>query len=273
MIQSSCICSQQPVQFDEVIVYKNETVFEQFEGTVIAKCRTCGVLKTFPAKQNTTYNPVQSRAELYEDHSEKFRTLFKPLADTVCKFKNRGKVLDVGCSSGILLEVLRERGFGVYGVEPHTTAYNAARKKFGNHITYGTVTTLLKQNSTQFDVVIYNHVLEHIPDPVTELSNAKKLLHPKGILVIGVPNTENVIFMLRRKYWEPLMPNEHVWHFGTSYLKSLLAAQGFAIKKTTFEDDPRRDYPILKRIYFGSLSLINRFMRTGEAMLMVATLQ
>lgn len=272
MIQSSCICSQQPVQFDEVIVYKNETVFKRFEGTVIAKCRNCGVLKTFPAKQNTSYNPVQSRAELYEDHSEKFRIIFKPLADAVCRFKNSGRVLDVGCSSGILLEVLRERGFDVYGVEPHSTAYNAARKKFGNNITYGTAQTLLKQSSQQFDVVIYNHVLEHIPDPVTELSTAKKLLRPDGVLVIGVPNTENVIFMLRRKYWEPLMPNEHVWHFGMSYMKSLLAAQDFAIQKILFEDDPRRDYPVLKRIYFGSLSFMNRLMGTGEAMLIVAAL-
>lgn len=270
MNRSICICSpQQPVEFRDDITYHNETVFKRFNGTVIGICSNCGVRKTFPATVNTAYDPVQSRAEFYEESAEKFRTLFKPVVDLIMQYKNKGAVLDVGCSSGILLELLRERGFDVYGIEPNKAAHEAAEKKFPQRIFRGTLKTYLEKNHRSFDVIIYNHVLEHIPYPLSELSLAKKILHTKGILVIGLPNTQNIIFSVRRKFWEPLMPNEHIWHFGKTYMKRLLQKEGLSVKKIRFEDDPRRDYPIIKRLYFGLLSLINKCTNTGEAMLLI----
>ena len=39
-----------------------------------------------------------------------------------------------------------------------------------------------------FDVIFFNHVLEHIPDDVAALREVRRILKPGGLLVLGVPN-------------------------------------------------------------------------------------
>ena len=105
-----------------------------------------------------------------------------------------------------------------------------------------------------FDCIIYNHVLEHIEDINGEFVLIKKALKKNGTLIIGVPNTDNMIFKIRRKYWESLLPNEHIWHFNAKYLAQYLQKQKFEIIKIRFEDDARKSYPFHKQTYFRLLS-------------------
>ena len=79
-----------------------------------------------------------------------------------------------------------------------------------------------------------------------------------------------MIFKIRRKFWESLLPNEHVWHFNTRYLVQYLQKQKFEIVRVGFEDDARKTYPLLKRIYFTLLSFLNKIMGSGEAVLIIA---
>ena len=98
----------------------------------------------------------------------------------------------------------------------------------------------------------------------------KKALKKDGVLIVGVPNTDNMIFKIRRKFWESLLPNEHIWHFNIRYLVQYLQKQKFEIVRVSFEDDARRTYPLLKRIYFTLLSFLNKIMGSGEAVLIIA---
>lgn len=269
-MRSLCICKKIS-SFKPSIVYKNETVFQAYEGTIIGQCENCGILKTFPSKKNKLFNPVITKVEEYEARKKEFETLFAPLTEAVeNKVKKRGLVLDVGCSSGILLSLLKRKGFDVYGLEPNKQAYAYARKILKDSVFNDILPTFLKKKGIKFDCIIYNHVFEHIENINEEFLQIKKALKINGVLIIGVPNTDNVIFKIRRKFWESLLPNEHVWHFNTKYLKKYLTKQGFEILKVSFEDDARKSYPFLKRIYFTLLSILNKIMGTGEAVLMVA---
>lgn len=269
MIGSSCICTDKKSNFKETIIYANETVFRQYEGTVIARCTRCGLLKTIPSKKNKQFNPQQSRNSFYEDNSERFIRLFLPIVEKIKKHKPGGAVLDVGCSSGLLLSLLQKEGYQITGIEPNKSAYQNAKKRFGKNIYRGTLKAFLKQRRRVFDCIIYNHVFEHIEDLTGELKMINKMLKPGGILVVGVPNTDNVIFWLRQKYWEYLVPNEHVWHFNTKYLVKYLGKNGFSFLDKSFNDDDRKDFPLTKRVYFGVLSVMNKLMGTGEAVLLV----
>ncbi len=212
---------------------------------------------------------MQSRGFMYESSSEKFIRLFKPLVDAVRKFKKTGRVLDVGCSSGILLSVLQKEGFDVHGLEPNTQAYSIARTKLGARIHNQNIADFTKNFVKKFDCIIYNHVLEHIENVHKELAFTKRLLNKNGILVIGVPNTHNITFFLRQKYWEPLMPNEHIWHFSSGYLIRLIQSYSFKNVYRYFSDDSRDDYPFFKRLYFRLLSFINTIFCTGESVLLI----
>ena len=46
--------------------------------------------------------------------------------ESVPNFPRQGKLLDVGCSSGVHLEVAQKRGWDVYGVEPTEEAAGRA---------------------------------------------------------------------------------------------------------------------------------------------------
>jgi 2-polyprenyl-3-methyl-5-hydroxy-6-metoxy-1,4-benzoquinol methylase len=267
MFNSRCLCPNN--QFQKIIEYKNETVFKEYEGLMIGRCTKCGLLKTIFTKQKTNFDSGTSKSSFYEQNKLYLQKLFQPLIQKVIKYKPRGKILDVGCSTGILLNLLIEKGFSVYGIEPNKNAFLLAHKKLGNKVFHGYLKQFMINNQQKFDIIIYNHVLEHIKIVAEELMLAKSILNKNGLLIIGVPNTQNIIFYLRKKYWESLKPNEHLWHFSKNYLISYLESKGFKILDVSFSDDERKDYPQFKQLYFKFLSLINRILQTGEAILII----
>ena len=262
-----CICNKKRRSKSvEFIKYKNETVFKVYEGINIYKCLKCGVLKTFSNK----IAPKQSRIDLYEDNMAKFKKILGFLVKQVQKYKKSGNVLDIGCSSGILLELLKSVGYKTFGIEPNKQAYLKAKEKFGSYIFQGTLDKFIQKNKTKFDVIIYNHVLEHIYDPRHELEIVRNILKKEGIIILGLPNTANLIFYLRGKYWESLMPREHIWHFSKGQIKIFLNSLNFEVIKTYYSNHDRSDYPLLKKLYFSILSILSRLFNTGEAMLIIA---
>jgi 2-polyprenyl-3-methyl-5-hydroxy-6-metoxy-1,4-benzoquinol methylase len=267
---SYCLCRLGVANFKQTIVYKKESVFKAYEGTVIGQCTNCGLLKTFPTKTNKSFNPQVSRTGFFKSKEKQLTKLFNPVVNKIAKFKNKGTVLDVGCSSGLLLSLLQKKGYFVFGIEPNKEAQQQAQKRIGNNIFLGTLSQFSKGNTTKFDCIVYNHVLEHIEAVNEEFKLIKKHLKKGGILVIGVPNTDNIIFKIRQKYWESLMPNEHVWQFSGKYLINYLASKNFNVQDVSYYNDRRQDYPFLKQVYFRFLSLINKLVGTGEAVLIIA---
>ena len=153
MISSACLCqSIKKSRFKEYIKYKNEGVFRLFEGVVIGKCVNCGLLKTFPPKTNNLFNPKQSRGDFYESSEDKFSQLFKPIVNLIKKYKNNGSVLDVGCSSGILLTLLKKESFNIAGIEPNEDAYKKARDKLGGDVFQGTLQDFIKLSTPNFSI-------------------------------------------------------------------------------------------------------------------------
>src|SRR5947207_1026124 len=107
MLKSSCICKNVS-SFIPVIDY-SKGIFPQYSGIIIGKCTNCGVLKTI-IPDNKQY-PQQSHGKFYEENKNKFKNIFLPVVKEVQKYKKTGTVLDIGCSSGILMEVLKENNF------------------------------------------------------------------------------------------------------------------------------------------------------------------
>ncbi len=269
MTLSYCLCSKNPSNFSPYIKYENETIFKNFEGIIIGKCNKCNLLKTLPPKK-IRFDPTQSRNDMYESQRSYFSKLFEPIIDKIKTHQPSGNILEVGCSSGLLLELLKKEKYCVYGIEPNKKAFIVAKRKFGNQIYYGTLTDFTRINMMKFNIVIYNHVLEHIEDISSELRLVKRVLKKNGVFVLGLPNINNITFKLRGKYWEPLMPLEHVWHFSKNYFVRFLKRNKFKIINVSYSNDERPDYPLVKRIYFSFLSFINTLMYTGEAMLLIA---
>lgn len=266
MFKDYCICRDKSIFI--IVIDFNKSVFTQYKNIVIGKCKYCGILKT--KALNSKFNAKTSESGFYENNRSTLKRMFEPIVFSVQKFKTSGRILDVGCATGILLESLKDCGFGTIGIEPNKNAYKIAKNKLGKNIYNEPSSVFYKNNKTKFDVIIYNHVLEHIHKIREELENLKKHLKVGGLLLINVPNTDNFVYKFRQEKWESLMPLQHVWHFNTNYLVSFLERSGFTFKEKQFFNHSRVDYPFIKKIYFNLLIFLNFLFKTGEAVLIVA---
>ena len=76
-----------------------------------------------------------------------------------------GKVLDVGCSSGGMLQIFKEAGYDVTGMD-----YDKDRVAYGVKKGLNLFEGDAFDVEGKFDLIIYSHVLEHILDLKGELN-------------------------------------------------------------------------------------------------------
>jgi SAM-dependent methyltransferase len=79
-----------------------------------------------------------------------------------------------------------------------------------------------------FDAVVFNHSLEHIPDPLGALEGAGRLLHPGGSLVVAVPNFASVQRRVFGGDWFHLDLPRHRQHLEPRTLSELVRRAGMA---------------------------------------------
>jgi SAM-dependent methyltransferase len=102
-----------------------------------------------------------------------------------------GRVLDVGCGRGYWLASMRRWGFDCYGCEPDRRATEHA-SGLGLSVTCGDLLTA-KFPDNYFDIVRFNHVLEHVYEPTLVLAEARRIVRSKtGLIIVEVPNHSGV---------------------------------------------------------------------------------
>ena len=133
-----------------------------------------------------------------------------------------GRMLDVGCGSGELLERFAERGWEPYGIDPGEAAASSAARR-GARVHRGSLRDQPWQPQS-FRLIVFQHSLEHIVDPLDALRRARTLLEPGGRLVVAVPNwacwQRRLLF---RSRWFPLDLPRHQQHFSVRSLRRLAA--------------------------------------------------
>ena len=104
------------------------------------------------------------------------------------------RILDVGCSAGVLGAELRARGARVVGIEHDPELAASARTRL-DEVLVGDVEALAAQGADvggPFDCVVCADVLEHLRDPWAVVRWAADLLDEGGSLVISVPNARHL---------------------------------------------------------------------------------
>jgi SAM-dependent methyltransferase len=76
-------------------------------------------------------------------------------------------------------------------------------------------------------VVTLWHVLEHVPDPLEQLAEIRRVLKPGGLLVVEVPNARSATFSLTKEKWYYLDVPRHLQHFTPSTIDAVLGQAGF----------------------------------------------
>jgi len=134
--------------------------------------------------------------------------------------------LEIGCSSGFMLDRLRDAGCEVYGVDPSEVFIDFARSK--ELRVFKSIEALRAAHTCKFDLVIHFYVLEHIAKPVDFIRYYMGLLVPDGKMIFEVPCATDPLVELYKVsafdkfYWSVA----HHWYFNKESLTALLGKTG-----------------------------------------------
>jgi len=194
----------------------------------IVRCKECGLIYVNPQPELSdilgSYKHMKDN--LYIEQEKGRRLSAERILKKIERFKRAGRLLDVGCSAGFLLDEARKRGWEVYGIEPSLWAREYAMNSLGlgNIFDMDSFNNCL--NASYFDVVVINDTIEHVIDPAGLLSCARRLLKPDGLLYISTPDISSIAAgMLKKKWWG--IKNHHLHYFTPETVKKLLKICGF----------------------------------------------
>jgi 2-polyprenyl-3-methyl-5-hydroxy-6-metoxy-1,4-benzoquinol methylase len=207
-------------------------------------CTRCGLVFVDPvpaeATDAATYGAGYYEPWQRDEERPRRRMWRRRLRALDARAGRRGALLDVGCGDGLFLRVARDAGWRIDGIEfsPEGAARAAAR--LGRPVAIGDLAAAAVLPGP-FDVVTVWHVLEHLPEPRPMLAAAHRRLRSGGLLVVAVPNLDNI--PMRAAYrvargrplplFEPGAREPHLSHFDRHTLRRILAEAGFAAIEVT----------------------------------------
>lgn len=181
-------------------------------------------------------NEAEREAALKAIRLENFRAIVQYARRHVRP--GRGSLLDVGSAHGWFLETARE-DFEVLGIEPDAVVGSRAAAR-GLPVRAGFFPDALKDGE-RFDAIVFNDVIEHIPDIRSALVACGRHLNEDGILILNLPNSRGFFYRFSKlvarfgwrmpfeRLWQKDMPSPHVHYFSPDNLAKLVAGQGFAL--------------------------------------------
>ena len=197
----------------------------------IVRCLNCGVEYRHPRPSDEevrrSYSEMRDDDYLRESDSRHINAHLSLRAIKRCV--SEGSLLDVGCSTGFLLDAARP-DFQVRGIELSAWAAEQARKKLGLTVdAVGWEKAAFPPAS--FDVVCFVDVLEHLADPAGALNWASGLLRPGGILYLVTPDAGSLSARLMGRFWWGYRP-AHLVYFSRRTLSELVERSGLRVEKT-----------------------------------------
>ena len=154
----------------------------------------------------------------------------------------RPRLLEVGCAHGWFIETVSPR-FDVTGLEPDVAVATATRAR-GLAVRGGFFPDVLADEE-RFDVIVFNDVLEHIPDVNATLAACWKHLLPGGHVLVNAPSRKGFLYRVSKmlvklgrggafeRMWQLGFPSPHVHYFDTESVTKLAAKARFGLDSQT----------------------------------------
>lgn len=149
-----------------------------------------------------------------------------------------GRLLDVGCSYGAFMVLAQRTGWDTSGVELSESPARFAREERHLDVFTGTVEQAAYPQG-HFDVITLWDVIEHFDDPVSTLTELRRIMAPNGILLIFTINQESLLtafghlfYKLSLNRWEHLMTLFYDIHHNSFFSPQTITG---LLKRSKFE--------------------------------------
>ncbi len=163
-----------------------------------------------------------------------FRALPTPMFDFLGAARHElnihSKILDVGCGAGALLQAFRRAGFGgAQGVDPFVERH--IDMDGSRLVTRGT----LDQMPGGFDLIMFHHSLEHMPDQAATLRLAHDKLRARGWCVVRVPLSSSLAWERYGTDWVQLDAPRHFYLHTPQSMRLVATHAGFSCLSVDFD--------------------------------------
>lgn len=217
----------------------HRAIFSKF-GYDLVQCSDCDLAYIAnPPEPDDLAASYQHEADyhvpLTDPGSREFATMSR-VAHTHLDFVHRhaqgGRLLDVGCSTGLFLSAATSAGFHATGVEFSRGSATFARQHFGLDVIDGDIHAVVASNAS-YDILTMFDVIEHVPDPARDMRKAWQLLKPGGLFILSTPNLDGLFPQWSLKvaqqldYWPHPEPPHHLYQFSVATLSAMLNKAGF----------------------------------------------
>ncbi len=211
------------------------------DGVDFLQCRHCGLEWVDPLPDMETMRQLYSSPKYYNTdnisqygyndyvrNKHLYVNLFNRRLDEILYYTEgrRGRLLDVGCAMGILLELARLRGWEVHGVDVSEYATEIARDYYNLEVLTGQLVDAAYPDG-RFDVVVMDDLIEHVADPTALVREAHRVLAPGGLLTLNTPNRAGLWHLFMGRRWFHYRQTEHTFFFSPQVISHLLERHGF----------------------------------------------
>ncbi len=236
---SCCICKN--TNAEVIASGTDREYFTSLNTYHVVKCQSCALLYLSPRpieKELSTIYPSNYHSYIidtepkkislltqmrYKAHISRFAKILKYVPDD-----KKINLLDVGCGDGWMMQLFKRAApdrITTYGVEIAEEACAAARK-MGNTVYCGRIEDV--QFDRQFDLINYNHVIEHVSDPQAVTQKSYDILQEGGFLVYETPNADTWDWKhFREGNWGAYHFPRHWYFFTPESIKKMGESVGF----------------------------------------------
>jgi len=162
----------------------------------VAICQNCGHIQVYPIFDQNEYAVINKhffdkkylREERQNpDNVKKENRLSERLSSYIREGLN---VLDIGAGEGWAMAYFRKNNCNYFAIEAVDRLAEAIAKR-GATVIGKSLFDDYRDYEHFFDIVIFRHILEHMPNPSEALSKAKRFLNSDGIIYLALPNAAN----------------------------------------------------------------------------------
>ena len=154
--------------------------------------------------------------------------------------KEKSRVLDIGCGSGVMAEKIRDLGHDVQGVDISKEGIERLKSR-GIEGRVVNVDEELPFEDGTFDAIWCGELIEHIQSPEFILDEAHRVLKDDGVFLLSTCNSAYFIFRVLHLLGRTCSEIQHPYHFHfftTRSLRELLENSRFKILEFVGRNTP-----------------------------------
>ena len=197
-------------------------------------CRECGTVQQPILPKGSELHDLyrEMRDDEYLGEEAGRRATANRLLDLIAAHVPSGRLLDVGCGHGLLLDEARRRGYDTVGLELSREGARHARETLGLDVREVPLEGFSEgrngDSPGEFEAIVLADVLEHLDDPVAAIDRCAYLLKPGGALCIVTPDPSSLTARLAGSRWWGYLP-AHTVLLPRKTLRELVSAAGLVI--------------------------------------------